>query len=90
MKLKSTLYFDFCFLFQSLFDLKMTIEKRQVHKRFIKLSKHYYYGTTRAIKFLDLNFLYISPKLGEKLILILDKGKIFVQKFYNTANQCYK
>ena len=35
IKLKSTLYFDFCF-FQRLFDLEIAIEIRQVHKRFIK------------------------------------------------------
>jgi len=35
IKLKSTLYFDFCFV-QRLFDLEI-IEIRQVHKRFIKL-----------------------------------------------------
>ena len=36
IKLKSTLFFTSA-LFQSLFDLEIAIEIRQVHKRFIKL-----------------------------------------------------
>jgi len=39
IKLKSTLYIDFTSaLFQSLFDLEIAIEIRQVHKSFIKLT----------------------------------------------------
>ena len=33
-------------LVQSLFDLGMAIETRQVHKRFVNYLKHYYFGTT--------------------------------------------
>ena len=43
-------------LFQSLFDLEIAIEKRQAHKRFIKLL----ILVRRAITLFDLNFLYIS------------------------------
>jgi len=55
IKLKSTLYFDFCF-FQSLFDLEIAIEIRQVNKRFIKLPKTLLFGS-QCYKFSDLNFL---------------------------------
>ena len=36
IKLKSTLYVDFCFVLK-IFNLEIAIEIRQVHKRFIKL-----------------------------------------------------
>ena len=52
-------------LFQSLFDLEPAIEIRQVHKRFIKLVITYNTILARhAIKFLDLNVLYISKVLA--------------------------
>ena len=47
-------------LFQSLFDLEIVIEINQAHTRFIKLP----YNTRRAIKFLNLNFLYILKVLA--------------------------
>ena len=50
-------------LFQSLFDLETAIEKRQVHKRFIKLHVQFFLPP-RAINFLDLNFLYIWKVLA--------------------------
>ena len=40
MKLKSTLYFDFCFVLTCFFDLiEIVIEIRQVPKRFIYASQ---------------------------------------------------
>ena len=53
-------------MFQSLFDLEIAMEIRQVPKRFIKLPNTIILAR-RAIKFLDLNFLYIS-----KVLVFLD------------------
>ena len=75
-------------LFQSLFDLKIPIEISQVHNRFIKLS-YTIILAQRAVKFLDLNYLYISKVLAflNYILSLLNKEKISVQKLYNTANQ---
>ena len=63
IKLKSTSYFDFCF--QSLFDLEIAIEIRQVRKCFIKLPTYNSIILARpAIKFLYLNFLYLPKVLA--------------------------
>ena len=75
--------------------MEIAIEIRQVHKRFIKLPITLIFLARRAIKFLDLNFLYISKVLAFlDLILcralakyLLGKEKISIQKFYITANQ---
>ena len=86
-------------LFQSLFDLETAIELRQVHKRFIKLLKTLILAR-RAMKFLESKFLYISKvlvfldnffwtRLNLKDLNLLDKEKISMQNFYNTAISSY-
>ena len=57
IKFKSSLYLTDV-LFQSLFDIEISIEIRQVHKRFIKLPIGYntIILARRAIKLLDINF----------------------------------
>ena len=60
IELKSTLYFDFCFVSLSLFDLEIAIEIRQAYKRFRKLPYNTIILAHCAIKFLDLNFLCVS------------------------------
>ena len=85
IKLKSTLYFDFCF--QSLFDLEIAIEVRQVRKCFIKLPTY----NTIIILFCYIVFVlkfslsFEGSCLFEGLNL-LDKEKISVQTLFNTSN----
>ena len=57
IKFKSSLYLTYV-LFQSLFDIEISIEIRQVHKRFIKLPIGFntIILARRAIKLLDINF----------------------------------
>ena len=82
---------------QSLFDLETAIEIRHVHKGFIKLPISLVLER-RAIKFLDLNFLYISKvlafldylKKSKKAGDLLDKENISVQKHFNTAHKTKK
>ena len=62
IKLKSTLY---KYMFQSLFDLEIAIEMRQVHKRtFNKITFNTIILARRAIKILELNcfYIYFCPK----------------------------
>ena len=69
IKLKSTLYFEFCFVSKLIFDLEMAIEIRRVHKRFIRLPITL---LLCALKFFDLNFLFIE-KVQAFLDLILSR-----------------
>ena len=64
-------------MFQSLFDLEIAIEIRQVHTSFTKLHITLLFWHI-AIKFLDSNFLYISKVLAlftTYYILSLAKAK---------------
>ena len=63
-------------MFQSLFDLETAIEIRQVHKHFKKNTYNTIILARRAIKFLGLNFLYISKVLAFlDYILFLAKAR---------------
>ena len=62
IKLKLTLYFDFCFVTKLIY-LEIAINIRQVHKLFIK-SLISIILARRAIKFFNLNFLCISKVLA--------------------------
>ena len=78
IKLKSTLYFDFCFVTKLIWSRKSHWNKTST-QMFHKITYNTIILAWLAIKFLYLNFLNISKVLAEK--------KISVQKLYDTANQ---
>ena len=74
IKLKSTLYFDFCFVSKLIWSIYRNSHWNKTSTQtFHKITFNTIILARRTIKFLDLNFLY--------------KEKISVQKLYNSANQ---
>ena len=62
IKLKSTLYFDFCFVSKLIWSRNSHWNKTST-QTFHKITYNTIILARRAIKFLDLNFLYISKVL---------------------------
>ena len=103
IKLKSTLYFDFCFVSKLIWSRNSHWNKTST-QTFHKITYNTIILARRAIKFLDLNFLYISKVLAfldyilslakawdkiksKKAWTFSIKRKFLSKNFINTANQ---
>jgi len=86
LKLKSILHFDFCFVSKLIWSKNRHWYKTSA-QTFHKTTYHNVISARRAIKFLDLDFLYIAKARDKINLKRLDKETISVQKLYNTANQ---
>ena len=73
IKLKSTLYFDFCFV-------SKLIWSRKSHWNKTEISTQMFFKITYDTIILERRAMFLDSK-------VLDKDKISVQKLYNTANQ---
>ena len=96
-QLKSTLYFDFCFVSKLIWSINSHWNKTST-QTFHKITYNTIFFGTKCYRDFGLIFslylegsrlfrLYLSLAIKFKKAILLDKEKISAQKLYNTGNQ---